>query len=93
MPTIPRSAENAAGSAYRTGQVQIVVARPGMSQGAIVAPLLAADGCIGALSVEIQDGGEESDSVQALASIFAAQLAPIMAGSAAPAEADRVASR
>ncbi|HEY2907047.1 MAG TPA: GAF domain-containing protein [Vicinamibacterales bacterium] len=86
MPTIPRSADNAAGSAYRTGQVQIVVARPGTSQGAIVAPLLATDGCIGALSVEIQDGGEESDSVQALAAIFAAQLAPIMAGSAVPAE-------
>ncbi len=87
MPTIPRSADNAAGSAYRTGQVQIVVARPGTSQGAIVAPLLAIDGCIGALSVEVQDGGEESDSVQALAAIFAAQLAPIMAGSAVPAEA------
>jgi len=86
MPTIPRSADNAAGSAYRTGQVQIVVARPGTSQGAIVAPLLATDGCIGALSVEVQDGGEESDSVQALAAIFAAQLAPIMAGSAVPAE-------
>jgi hypothetical protein len=86
MPTIPRSADNAAGSAYRTGQVQIVVARPGTSQGAIVAPLLATDGCIGALSVEVQDGGEESDGVQALAAIFAAQLAPIMAGSAVPAE-------
>jgi hypothetical protein len=87
MPTIPRSADNAAGSAYRTGQIQIVVAHPGTSQGAIVAPLLATDGCIGALSVEVQDGGEESDSVQALAAIFAAQLAPIMAGSAVPAEA------
>jgi hypothetical protein len=86
MPSIPRSANNAAGSAYRTGQVQIVVAHPGTSQGAIVAPLLATDGCIGALSVEVQDGGEESDSVQALAAIFAAQLAPIMAGSASPAE-------
>jgi len=37
--------------------------------------------------VEIQDGGEESDSVQALAAIFAAQVAPIVAASAAPAEA------
>jgi hypothetical protein len=82
MPTIARSADNAAGLAYRSGVVQIVVARPGTSQGAIVAPLLSTAGCIGALSVEIQDGGEESDSVQALAAIFAAQIAPIMVGSA-----------
>lgn len=96
MPAISRKANNAAGSAYRTGQVQIVVAHPGTSNGAIVAPLLAATGCIGAMSVEIQDGGEESDSIQALASIFAAQLAPIVAGSAAsPAESSpaRVGSR
>jgi len=87
MPSIPRTADNAAGLAYRTGQVQIVVARPGRSNGAIVAPLLSVAGCIGAMSVEIQDGGEESDSVQALAAIFAAQVAPIVAASAAPAEA------
>lgn len=96
MPAISRKANNAAGSAYRTGQVQIVVAKPGTSNGAIVAPLLSSTGCIGAMSVEIQDGGEESDSVQALASIFAAQLAPIVAGSAAaPAESSpaRVASQ
>jgi CHASE3 domain sensor protein len=78
MPTVPRSADNAAAAAYRTGVLQIVLARPGTSAGAIVAPLLSPEGCIGALSAEIAGGGEASDSVQALAAIFAAQLAGIL---------------
>ena len=88
MPAVPRSADNAAAAAYRTGAMQIVMARPGTASGAIVAPLLSADGCIGALSAEIAGGGEGSDSVQALAAIFAAQLAGVLstAGSAEPAQ-------
>jgi hypothetical protein len=78
MSRIMRSADNAAAAAYRSGQMQIVVARPGESNGAIVAPLLSADGCIGALSAEIRGGGESSESVQALAAIFAAQLASVL---------------
>lgn len=78
MSTVPRSADNAAAAAYRSGQLQIVVSRPGSSSGAVVAPLLSAEGCIGALSAEIRDGGEISASVQALATIFAAQLAGIL---------------
>jgi hypothetical protein len=81
MPPVPRSADNAAAAAYRTGALQIVLTRPGVSAGAVVAPLLAADGCVGALSVEVRSGGEGSDSVQALAAIFAAQLAPIVSAS------------
>jgi len=75
MPRVPRSA------AYRTGQMQIVLSRPGGSAGALVAPLLAADGCIGALSAEIQGGGEASESVQALSTIVAAHLATVLANS------------
>jgi hypothetical protein len=82
MPLVPRSANNAAAAAYRTGRLQIVLGRPGTAHGAIVAPLLAADGCIGALSVEVRGGGEASDAVQALAAIFAAQIAPIVGTSA-----------
>lgn len=82
MPTVPRSADNAAAAAYRTGTLQIVLARPGTSSGAIVAPLLSPDGCIGALSAEITGGGEASDEVQALAAIFAAQLASVLSAGA-----------
>ncbi len=78
MARVPRSADNAAAAAWRTGQLQIVLARPGESNGAVVAPLLSADGCVGALSAEIRGGGESSESVQALAAIFAAQLAGVL---------------
>jgi hypothetical protein len=83
MQSVPKSADNAAAAAYRTGALQIVLSQPGGSTGAIVAPLLSPDGCIGALSVETKGGGETSDSIQALAGIFAAQLAGVLAASAA----------
>ena len=86
---VPRSGDNAAAAAYRSGTLQIVLSRPGEPTGAVVAPILAADGCIGALSAEIRSGGETSDSVQALAAIFAAHLANVLgAAPAAPAAAD-----
>jgi hypothetical protein len=78
MSMIPRSADNAAAAAFRTSQLQIVLARPGQSNGAVVAPLLSSEGCVGALSAEIRGGGESSESVQALAAIFAAQLAGVL---------------
>ena len=79
MPPVARAADNAAAAAYRSGTLQIVLSRPGGSTGAIVAPILAADGCIGALSAEIRGGGEASEGVQALATIIAAHLANVLA--------------
>lgn len=79
LPNVPRAANNAAAAAYRSGDVQIVLSRPGGSKGAIVAPILGAHGCVGALSAEIRGGGEASESVQALAVIVAAQLAGVLA--------------
>lgn len=92
MPAVPCSASNAVAAAYRAGALQIVLARPGASSGAIAAPLLAPEGCIGALTAEIKDGGETSDSVQALATIFAAQLAGVLVASAAPEAEQRAAT-
>lgn len=79
LPNVPRAANNAAAAAYRSGDVQIVLSRPGGPKGAIVAPILGTQGCIGALSAEIRGGGEASESVQALAAIVAAQLAGVLA--------------
>ena len=79
IPPVPRSADNAAAAAYRSGTLRIVLSRPGGSSGAVVAPILSADGCIGALSAEIRGGGETSEGVQALAAIFAAHLAGVLA--------------
>ena len=38
MSTIPRSADNAAAAAFRTSQLQFVLARPGESNGAVIGP-------------------------------------------------------
>ena len=84
MPAVPRSADNAAAAAYRTSALQIVLSRPGASSGAVVAPLLSPEGCIGALTAEINNRGETSDAVQAFAEIFAAQLASVLASSSIP---------
>jgi hypothetical protein len=83
MPSVARNGNNAAAAAYRTASMQIVLSRPGGANGAVVAPILTADGCIGAVSAEIRSGGETSDTVQALAVIFAAQLANVIAVPAA----------
>jgi GAF domain-containing protein len=58
----------------------------------VVAPLLSPDGCIGALTAEIRGGGETSDSAQALAAIFAAQLVGVLAPPSAEVPADVAAS-
>ena len=90
IPPVPRSANNAAAAAYRSATLQIVLSRPGGSSGAVVAPILSADGCIGALSAEIRSGGETSESVQALAAIFAAHLASVLASAPAAVPVDVV---
>jgi hypothetical protein len=78
MPTLRRSADNAAAAAFRTGKLQIVLAEEGSSSGAIVAPMLSSRGCVGVMSAETQRGAETSESLQALTAIVAAQLAGIL---------------
>lgn len=93
MPHVPRSGDNAAAAAYRTGLLQIVLTRPGVSSGAIAAPMVSPNGCIGALTAEIKNGGETSDGVQALAAIVASQLAGVLADSVLQAEDELPESR
>ena len=78
LPALPRSADNAAAAAYRTGALQIVLSRPGSSKGAVAAPVLCSEGCVGVLAAEIRDGGEASDMVQALSASLAAQLSGVL---------------
>lgn len=84
LKPISRAADNAAAAAYRDGTLHVVPAAGG-SAGAVVAPLLSTDGCIGALTAEIRHGGETSPAVQAVAAIVAAQLAGLLAPVPAPA--------
>jgi len=77
MGAIPRDAANAAAAAYRAAQLRTVNGT-GTSNGALVAPLVTADGCIGVLSAEMKGGAEKTERSQALASIVAAQLATLV---------------
>ena len=89
LAPVPRSANNAAAAAYRSGTLQVVPSQP-FSSGAIVAPILGPDGCIGALSAEFR-GAEISEPVQAFAAIVAAQLAGVLAASPSDAVDSRMA--
>jgi hypothetical protein len=88
MNPIARDAENAAASAWRTGQLAVVPAATTGGLGAIVTPLFGLHSCIGVLSAELRQG-ENSPSVQAVATIIAAQLSTVVpawpAGSLTPA--------
>ena len=77
MGSIPRDAGNAVAGAYRAAAIR-TVAGDGATNGALVAPLMTADGCIGVLSAEMKTGSEKDESSQALATIFASQLATLV---------------
>ena len=77
MGPVARNAENAAASAWRTGQLAVVPATKTGGQGAIVTPLFGLHRCIGVLSVEVRHG-EDSPAVQAVATIIAAQLSTVV---------------
>jgi hypothetical protein len=78
MGSIHRDANNAAAAAYRTAEVR-TVAGDAFTSGAVIIPLMTSDGCVGVLSAEMKAGSEKDESSQALATIFAAQLATIVA--------------
>jgi CHASE3 domain sensor protein len=78
MGSIQRDANNAAAAAYRSSEVR-TVAGDASTSGAVIVPLMTSDGCIGVLSAEMKGGCEKDESAQALATIFAAQLATIVA--------------
>jgi hypothetical protein len=90
LAPVPRSANNAAAAAYRSGTLQVVASQP-FSSGAIVVPILGPEGCIGALSAEFR-GAEASESVQAFAAIIAAHLAGVLAASSGEVDASHAAA-
>jgi len=90
LAPVPRSANNAAAAAYRSGTLQVVPSQP-FSSGAIVAPILGPEGCIGALSAEFR-GAEASEPVQAFAAIVAAHLAGVLGASTSEVTESRTAA-
>jgi transcriptional regulator with XRE-family HTH domain len=68
-------AANVTAAAYRAAQIRILTGGAPGDCGAVVVPLLTANGCAGVLAVELPAGAEQSDAVRALVTILAAQLA------------------
>jgi transcriptional regulator with XRE-family HTH domain len=89
LPRVRRDAKNATAAAFRSMET-CVVAGTDLLSGAVVIPLMTSLGCVGVLAVELANGREQTGSVRALATIFAAQLAMLvgtMPGSAEDATA------
>jgi cytoskeleton protein RodZ len=74
LPMVRPDADNATAAAFRSAEIQIVQGGDHVS-GAVVAPLLTPAGCLGVLAIELQHGGEQEESVRALATRLAAQVA------------------
>ena len=74
LPQVRRDADNATAAAFRSTQT-CVVKSCAVESGALVVPLMTPGGCVGVFAVELQRGAEQLESVRALATIFAAQLA------------------
>jgi hypothetical protein len=77
MGAIASDGDNATAAAFREGRLR-TVARDGFSDGAIVAPIVAPGGCVGVMAAEVRNGGEGNAATQAVATIFAAQLATLL---------------
>ena len=85
FPRVRRDSDNAIAAAFRSAETRIVNGA-GQVTGAVVVPLMAPRGCVGVLALELRNGGEQRESVRAMATIMAAQLANLV-GSAPMAEA------
>jgi hypothetical protein len=77
LGTLSADANNATAAAWRTGDLTVVDSA-GNTPGAIVAPIVTSQGCVGVLAAELAVGGEARDDVRAMAVIFAAQLATVV---------------
>jgi hypothetical protein len=75
---INRSAINATAAAWRSGILQ-TVAGDLSTRGALAAPMLGPDRCIGVLAVEISGGREDNPGKRAVTVMFAAQLGAALA--------------
>ena len=79
LPIIGRDADNATAAAFRSAQTCAINGGDNDS-GALAVPLLTSAGCAGVLAIELPHGSEQTKSVRAVATIFAAQLAPLIGG-------------
>jgi transcriptional regulator with XRE-family HTH domain len=86
LPGVSRDDDNATSAAFRSAQT-LSVSGTAHTSGALALPLLTPASCAGVLAVELSQGSEETGSVRAVATIFAAMLAQLVGG-APPAAAE-----
>jgi hypothetical protein len=84
LPALGPDADNATATAWRTGKLQTVASGANTS-GAVVAPLLGPDSCVGALAIEVRPGRELDAVAAAVTSMFAAHLASLVTASSSAA--------
>jgi transcriptional regulator with XRE-family HTH domain len=78
LPTVSRDADNPTAAAFRSGQPCVIGGGSQGGGGALVVPLVEADGCAGVLAMEFQDGREQSSSVHAASMILAAAMSQLV---------------
>ena len=78
LAPLARQGDNAAATAWRTGQLTVVQSTGPTDSGAIVAPLLGLDECVGVLAAEVRHGVADKPATRALAAVIAAQLATVV---------------
>jgi hypothetical protein len=76
---VPTDADNAVGAAFRCGSICVVAGAADLT-GAVVVPIVIADGPVGAVALEVPGGNEQHESVRAFITILASQLG-LMLGS------------
>ena len=77
LPTVRQDEDNATAAAFRSAE-PCAIRGTEATNGALVVPLMTAAGASGVLAIELSDGREQQDPVQAIASIYAAMLAPLL---------------
>ena len=88
LPALRRESDNATAAAFRSAQTCAIEATE-HACGALAVPLLAADGPSGVLAIELERGGEQPETLRAMATIIAALLCRLIDGpSAAEIEAE-----
>lgn len=92
LPTVRRDDNNATAEAFRSMQTR-VFHDSASGKCALAIPLRTAIGCVGVLAVELERGLEATRSRIALATVIAAQLAPIADGLSRPEPLGLVAAR
>jgi hypothetical protein len=78
MGNIATGADNATALAFRSQTTEVEAG------GAVVAPLVTADGCSGVMAAELRQGVTPTDHVRAVATIIAAQMATLISPTTSP---------